>query len=58
MQYKENDIVTINGIDNCQFRVVMFSEKSLNLMLNKCGTNELWSAHFDDVTLVKESNNG
>jgi len=55
MIYKENDLVTINGIDDCQFRVVMFSEKSLNLMLNKCGTNQLWSAHFDDVAPVEES---
>lgn len=50
MQYKENDIVTINGINDCQFKVVMFSEKSLNLMLNKLGTNELWSAHSEEVT--------
>ena len=55
MIYKENDLVTINGIDDCKFKVVMFSEKSLNLMLNKCGTNELWSAHFDDVTKAEES---
>jgi hypothetical protein len=54
MIYKENDLVTINGIDDCKFRVVMFSEKSLNLMLNKCGTNELWSAHYEDVTKVRE----
>ena len=55
MKYKENDLVTINGIDDCQFKVVMFSENSLNLMLNKCGTNELWSAHSEEVTPVQES---
>jgi hypothetical protein len=55
MNYKVNDIVTINGIDDYQFRVVMFSEKSLNLMLVKIETNQLWSAHVDDVTLVGES---
>jgi hypothetical protein len=54
MQYKVNDIVTINGIDDCQFTVVMFSEKSLNLMLVKNETNQLWSAHIDDVTKVNE----
>jgi ribosomal protein S4E len=55
MNYKVNDIVTINGIDDCQFRVVMFSEKSLNLMLVKEQTNQLWSAHIDDVTKVEKS---
>jgi hypothetical protein len=49
MLYKEDEIVTIPGIPETKFKVVMFSEKSRNLMLNKCGTPELWSAHADDV---------
>ena len=55
MNYKENDLVIINGMTDCQFKVVMFSEKSSCLMLNKCDTNELWSAHSEEVTLVKEA---
>lgn len=54
MQYKVNDIVTINEINDSKFKVVMTSETSLNLMLVKCGTNELWSAYSDEVTKVNE----
>ena len=56
MQYKEGDLVTINTVSEAKFKVVMASETSSNLMLNKCGTNELWTAHFDDVTKIEESN--
>lgn len=54
MQYKVNDLVTINETNEGEFKVVMASEKSGNLMLVKCGTNQLWSAHSDEVTKVNE----
>ena len=54
MNYQVNDIVKINQINDANFKVVMVSEKSGNLMLNKCGTNELWSAHSEEVTKVNE----
>jgi hypothetical protein len=52
MKYKVNDLVKIIGNEDA-FKVVMASETSLNLMLVKCGTNQLWSAHSEEVTPIK-----
>lgn len=54
MRYKVNDIVTINEINDYKFKVIMVSETSQNLMLVKCDTNELWSAHSDEVAKSNE----
>ena len=48
MQYKENDLVKLIGEGEQVFKVVMASESG-NLMLVRHNTNELWSAHIDDV---------
>jgi hypothetical protein len=49
MDIKENDLIKLVGHEDKVFRVVMTS-KSGNLMLVKANTNELWSAHIDDVS--------
>jgi hypothetical protein len=48
MQYKINDLVKLIGEGEQVFEVVMTSELG-NLMLVRQNTNELWSAHIDDV---------
>lgn len=48
MQYKENDLVKLIGEGEQVFKVVMASESG-NLMLVRHNTNELWSAHIDDI---------
>jgi hypothetical protein len=48
MQYKENDLVKLIGHEDKIFRIVMTSESG-NLMLVKENTNQLWSAHVEDV---------
>ena len=48
MQYKENDLVKLIGHEDKVFKIVMASQSG-NLMLVKHQTNELWSAHVEDV---------
>jgi hypothetical protein len=48
MQYKENDLVKLIGHEDKIFKIVMASESG-NLMLVKHQTNELWSAHVEDI---------
>lgn len=48
MAYKENDLVKLIGQGDQVFMVVMASNSG-NLMLVRHNTNELWSAHVDDV---------
>ena len=48
MEYKENELVKLTGHEDKVFRIVMVSESG-NLMLVKHNTNELWSAHVEDV---------
>jgi hypothetical protein len=48
MQYKENDLVKLIGHEDKIFKIVMASQSG-NLMLVKHQTNELWSAHVEDV---------
>lgn len=49
MNIKKNDLVKLIGHDDKVFKVVMASDSG-NLMLVKHMTNELWSAHVDDVS--------
>ena len=49
MNIKENNLVKLIGHDDQVFKVVMVSDSG-NLMLVKHMTNELWSAHVDDVS--------
>jgi hypothetical protein len=49
MNIKENNLVKLIGHDDQIFKVVMVSDSG-NLMLVKHMTNELWSAHVDDVS--------
>jgi len=49
MNIKQDDLVKLIGHDDKVFQVVMTSESG-NLMLVKHMTNELWSAHVDDVS--------
>ena len=48
MQYKENDLIKLTGQGETLFKVVMASESG-NLMLVRHNTNELWSAHVEDI---------
>jgi hypothetical protein len=48
MKYKENDLVKLISEGEQVFKVVMASESG-NLMLVKHQTNELWSAHVEDI---------
>jgi hypothetical protein len=48
MAYRENDLVKLIGQGDQVFKVVMASDSG-NLMLVRHHTNELWSAHVDDV---------
>ena len=48
MQYKENDLIKLVDHDDKVFKVIMVSDSG-NLMLVKHMTNELWSAHVEDV---------
>jgi hypothetical protein len=48
--YKLGDLVRIIGEGNTLFKIVMISKAKTNLMLVRNGTNELWSAHIDDLT--------
>jgi len=48
MNIKQDDLVKLIGHDDKVFKVVMVSESG-NLMLVKHQTNELWSAHVEDV---------
>lgn len=48
MNIKEKDLIKLIGHDDKVFQVVMVSDSG-NLMLVKHMTNELWSAHVDDV---------
>ena len=49
MNIKQDDLVKLIGHDDKVFKVVMVSESG-NLMLVKHQTNELWSAHIEDVS--------
>jgi hypothetical protein len=49
MNIKENNLVKLIGHDDQIFKVVMVSDSG-NLMLVKHMTNELWSAHVDNVS--------
>jgi hypothetical protein len=49
MNIKEKDLIKLIGHDDKVFQVVMVSDSG-NLMLVKHMTNELWSAHVDDVS--------
>jgi hypothetical protein len=48
MSIKENDLVKLIGHDEDLFKVIMVSDLG-NLMLVKHQTNQLWSAHIDDL---------
>jgi hypothetical protein len=48
MTYRKNDLVKLIGQGDQVFEVVMASDSG-NLMLVRHNTNELWSAHVDDV---------
>jgi hypothetical protein len=48
MTYRKNDLVKLIGQGDQVFEVVMASDSG-NLMLVRYNTNELWSAHVDDV---------
>jgi hypothetical protein len=48
MQYKENDLIKLTGQGETLFKVVMASQSG-NLMLVRHNTNELWSAHVEDI---------
>lgn len=49
MNIKQDDLIKLIGHDDKVFKVVMASDSG-NLMLVKHMTNELWSAHVDDVS--------
>jgi hypothetical protein len=47
MQFNKGDIVTLVGHSDKVFNIVQASQN--NLMLVRASTNEIWSAHPDDV---------
>lgn len=57
MNLKENDLVKLIGHEDKVFKIVMPISPSGNLMLVKHMTNELWSAHVDDVSEVNPTIN-
>jgi hypothetical protein len=56
MNVKENNLVKLIGHDDDLFKIVMVSDSG-NLMLVKHQTNQLWSAHIDDVSEIKPTIN-